>query len=59
VEGHGVAENGLFAIFYSHLLAMEILKTGRNEKRDEGTSRIVKENMQINILRICKQILTE
>ena len=37
----------------------KILKTGRNEKRDEGTSRIVKENMQINILRICKQILTE
>lgn len=41
---------GIVAIFYSHLLAMEILKTGRNEKRDEGTSRIVKENMQINIL---------
>lgn len=50
---------GIVAIFYSHLLAMEGLKTGRNEKRYEGTSRIMKENMQINILRICKQILTE
>lgn len=48
-------------IFYSHLPAMEGLKTGRNEKRYFRNRRHNKKHMQINILPsgICKQVLTE
>ena len=74
LEGHGAAgdwivclfflRNRLIAkiIFYSHLPAMEGLKTGRNEKRYfRNRWNNEKKNMQINILPsgICKQILTE